>query len=143
MNTFQPIRPGDILPHQAPMLMLSEVLQHDNEQIHCTSQIERNNPLLSKGNFPCTGGLELLAQASGVLFGIKHSESEVRPGAIVQIKSFQVSDTPIPIGSELQIHAQFLGGSAEAALFEGHVLLEECQIFQGSLMIALLPEDKP
>ena len=140
MNTSLP-NPGDLLPHQAPMLMLSAVQQYDDEQIRCISRIEKNNPLLSQGHFPCTGGLELLAQACGVLLGIKHPGLEVRPGAIVQVKSFQVSNAAIPAGSALQIQAFFRGGNAEAALFDGHVSFNTDQIFQGSLMIALLPED--
>jgi hypothetical protein len=59
----------------------------------------------------------------------------------VQVKSFQLTPLDIPVGAELHIHARYQAGTAEAALFEGNVMLGEQRFFTGTLMIALLPED--
>lgn len=130
-----------LLPHRPPMLMLTTMLAQDRDSVHCTSVIDARNPLLTDGLFPVIGGVELLAQAAGTLLGTRVPGNETRPGAIVQVKSFQTEPLDIPVGSELHIHARYQAGTAEAALFEGEVLFGKQRFFTGTLMIALLPED--
>ena len=108
--------------------------------MHCSSVIDAHNPLLHDGLFPATGGVELLAQAAGTLLGARAPDNTTRPGAIVQVKSFQVEPLDIPVGTELHIHARYQAGTTEAALFEGEVFSGEQRFFTGTLMIALLPE---
>jgi predicted hotdog family 3-hydroxylacyl-ACP dehydratase len=122
------------------MLMLTTMLAQDTESVHCTSIIDAHNPLLHDGLFPVTGGVELLAQAAGTLLGALSPDTATRPGAIVQVKFFQVEQVDIPVGAELHIHARYQAGSAEAALFEGEVTYDEQCFFTGTLMIALFQE---
>ena len=128
-----------LLPHRPPMLMLTRMLDQESDSVHCTSVIAATNPLLRDGLFPVTGGVELLAQAAGTLFGSTAPGNATRPGAIVQVKSFQVAPLAIPVGAELHIHARYQAGTAEAALFEGEASFNEQCFFTGTLMIALLP----
>ena len=130
-----------LLPHRQPMLMLTTILAQDTHAVHCTSVITAHNPLLRDGLFPATGGIELLAQAAGTLLGARAPGTAVRPGAIVQIKSFRVEQLDIQAGAELHIHARYQAGTEEAALFEGEVTFGERCFFAGTLMIALLPGD--
>ena len=130
-----------LLPHRPPMLMLTAILEQESDSVHCTSMIDTQNPLLSDGLFPVTGGLELLAQAAGTLLGVRAPDNAARPGAIVQVKSFQAEPLDIPVGAELHIHARYQAGTAEAALFEGEVMFGKQRFFTGTLIIALLPED--
>jgi predicted hotdog family 3-hydroxylacyl-ACP dehydratase len=141
MTTLENINFEQLLPHRPPMLMLTAILEQESDSVHCSSVIEAQNPLLSDGLFPVTGGLELLAQAAGTLLGVRAADNAARPGAIVQVKSFQAEPLDIPVGAELHIHARYQAGTAEAALFEGEVMFGEQRFFTGTLMIALLPED--
>ena len=141
MTTLENINFEQLLPHRPPMLMLTAILEQESDSVHCSSVIEAQNPLLSDGLFPVTGGLELLAQAAGTLLGVRAADNAARPGAIVQVKSFQAEPLDIPVGAELHIHARYQAGIAEAALFEGEVMFGEHRFFTGTLMIALLPED--
>jgi predicted hotdog family 3-hydroxylacyl-ACP dehydratase len=128
-----------LLPHRPPMLMLTAILMQDTGSVHCTSVIDAHNPLLQNGLFPATGGVELLAQAAGILFGACAHGNAARPGAIVQVKSFRVEQARIPVGAELHIHARYQAGTADAALFEGEVNFGEQCVFTGTLMVVLLP----
>jgi len=139
MTTLENINFEQLLPHRPPMLMLTAILEQESDSVHCSSVIEAQNPLLSDGLFPVTGGLELLAQAAGTLLGVRAADNAARPGAIVQVKSFQVEPLDITAGTELHIHARYQAGTADAALFEGEVLSGERRFFTGTLMIALLP----
>ncbi len=124
------------------MRMLSSIVSQNDREIHCTCEIMANNPLLENQCFPVTGGVELLAQASGVLLGLKNAEAEVRPGAVVQIKKFSLWDAQIPVGSILHIYSNFQAGSLEAAMFTGKVFFDEQLFFSGSLMIATFKDEK-
>lgn len=130
----------DRLPHRPPMLMLTEVVQQQADSIHCRGLIAADNPMLDNGQFPATAGVELLAQAAGLLLGERNAGDAGRPGAIVQIKTFQAEPLSIPVGSEPDIHARYQAGNADAALFEGEVMLGDQTLFSATLMIALLPE---
>jgi predicted hotdog family 3-hydroxylacyl-ACP dehydratase len=128
-----------LLPHRPPMLMLTAMLTRESDHVHCTSVIEEHNPLLRDGLFPASGALELLAQAAGILLGTRLPDKAARPGAIVQVKSFQLEPLRIPVGTELHIHARYQAGTVEAAMFDGEVTIKDQPLFAGSLMIALLP----
>ncbi|VAW77150.1 hypothetical protein MNBD_GAMMA13-803 [hydrothermal vent metagenome] len=134
--------PELVLPHQGPMRMISQVLTHNSEHIHCNACIRADNPLLVGACLPAYVGIELLAQASGLLLGARRQDTDTPgPGAIVQIKSFRLQEADIPVGTTLHVRAYFEAGNTEAALFTGEVLLNDQQILEGSLMIALLEEN--
>ena len=71
------------------MLMLTSVIQQAEKSIHCTSVIAPENPLLLNNCFPVAAGLELLAQASGIMLGGQETGEEPRVGVIARIKSLQ------------------------------------------------------
>jgi len=126
------------------MRMITRVVAHDDRHIHCRVCVRTDNPLLVDGRLPVYAGIELLAQASGLLLGARRPETATPDsGAIVQIKSFRLEDTDIQVGTILHVYANFEGGSMEAALFTGEVRLDDEQILEGSLMIALLEEVEP
>lgn len=122
------------------MRMISQVVEYDSVWMHCCARIRADNPLLVDSCFPVYAGIELLAQACGLLFGARRQEADCTPvpGAIVQIKSFQLEGASIPVGTTLQVHGHFEGGSQQAALFSGEVQLDGTRILSGSLMLALL-----
>lgn len=139
MNASESLQ--QLLPHRPPMLMITQVIACDQEQIHCTARIQRENPLLVHGLFPALGGIELVAQAAGLLLATREAtDGEAGPGAIAQIKTFQASEQAVPVGSLLDIQADFSGGNAAVAMFQGQVAMQQDILFIGTLMITLLPE---
>jgi len=129
------------LPHRPPMLMLTSILSQEEDNIHCNCIIRADNPLLRGDLFPVTSGVELLAQAGGILLGTRARDAASQAGAIVQIKSFQVETLRIPVGADIHIHAHYQAGSFDAALFDGEVIYNDQTFFTGTLMIALLPAE--
>jgi predicted hotdog family 3-hydroxylacyl-ACP dehydratase len=141
MNDLEHYEPWQLLPHRAPMLMIGQVLACSAEQVRCTARIEADNPLLVDQLFPAFGGIELLAQASGILLAKREAMmGQVRPGAIAQIKRFSAGEQDIPVGSLLEIEANYSGGNATVGLFSGRVMFDRQPVLTGSLMIAMLPE---
>ena len=146
------------LPHSQPMLLLSEVLSIDEQMLQATSLIEPENPFLENRLFPCAAAIEVVAQAAGVLFTYTQKQTRLKSdaskqqnndnnqhsqsGAVVQLKTFELGDAEIHVGSELKISVNFIGGSDKAILVSGDVCMNEHMIFKGTLMIALF-KDKP
>jgi predicted hotdog family 3-hydroxylacyl-ACP dehydratase len=131
-----------MLPHRVPMLMLSSILQQDKRSIHCSSIIDTQNPLLVDSHFPPIGGLELIAQASGVMLGENKTGQKTSVGVIARIKSLQIYEIAIPAGAELHIHARLMAGNLDAAMVEGHVMFNEFTFCSGTIMLATLPDNK-
>lgn len=127
------------LPHRRPMRMVSEVLDCDAQQIRCRCHIASNNPLLESDSFPVRGGLELLAQSSGLLLGLAQQDREQRVAGIVQVKSFRLHAVHIPVAADCIVQARLLGGGPGAAQFEGEAYYNEQEFFAGTLMLAQLP----
>lgn len=141
MNLSAHPDPRQLLPHRSPMLMIDQVHACDSEWVRCSGRIEPDNPLLQDGLFPSYSAVELLAQACGILLGVRGGViGQPRPGAIAQIKQFKASDRAVPVGSLLEIEANYNGGNASVALFDGQVMLEQQLLLKATLMIALLPE---
>ena len=126
------------LPHRRPMRMVSEVLDYADQQLRCRCRIEADNPLLEDGSFPARGGLELLAQTSGLLLGLTQQDAEQRVAGIVQVKSFRLQAVHVPVSADCIVQARLLAGNLDAAQFEGEAYYNEQEFFAGTLMLAQL-----
>lgn len=127
-----------MLPHRQPMLMVSEVLSYDDEQLIASSLIDISNPLLQAGKFPGYGCLELLAQASGLFLGLRstNKEANAAPGAIVSVRDMEVIQSWLSIDQPMHIETNFLGGSDRAAMFQGKVYQAGEVVMQSTLTVS-------
>jgi len=129
-----------MLPHQKPMLMVSEIVACDDHSLSARACIEKDNPLLEKdGLFPGHAALELLAQASGLFLGL-HVAGEARPGAIVSVRNMQVYTPWLSVNDSLMIETRFLGGSESAAMFQGQVMHHQSVVMEAMLTVSSFPE---
>ena len=128
-----------MLPHQKPMLMVSEIVTHDDQTLTARATIDEDNPLLESGRFPGHGGLELLAQASGLFLGVRFA-GEARPGAIVSVRDMQVHSPWIEANESVTIESRFLGGSESAAMFQGQVIHQQSVVMEAMLTVSSFPE---
>ena len=135
---LQAIDIDQYLPQGRPMRMVSAVLDYDARRIRSRCRIEADNPLLENGLFPVRGGLELLAQTSGLLLGLAQHAAERRVAGIVQVKSFLLEAVDIPVTADCIVQARLLGGGLDAAQFEGEAYYNEQEFFSGTLMLAQL-----
>ena len=126
------------LPQRRPMRMVSEVLEYADQRIRCRCRIEADNPLLEAAVFPVRGGLELLAQSSGLLLGLAQHGDMPRVAGIVQVKSFRLQAVHVPVAADCIVQARLLGGNLDAAQFEGEAYYNEQEFFAGTLMLAQL-----
>ncbi|MBL4759754.1 MAG: hypothetical protein JKY80_02720 [Mariprofundaceae bacterium] len=129
-----------MLPHRKPMLMISEVLSYDDQQLEALSLIEPANPLLQDGGrFPGFATLELLAQASGLFLGL-NMDGSAEPGAIVSVRNMQVFKSSLGIDKPIHVKINFLGGSGSAAMFQGLAYQEGVLVSDATLTVSQFKE---
>ncbi len=135
---------GALLPHKAPMLMLSNIVAQGETDIHCQAYIEEGNPFVQDGMFPGFACLELVAQTCGIFLGMGVSggadSSAPHSGVIASVKGMSIDLQQIYSGMTLDVIAEFLGGNQQAAMFSGKVLLDKNKIFESKVTVAMLDE---
>lgn len=149
------IKCADWLPHALPMRMLEDVVAHTDTTLRSKCTISAGNPFLQGNVFPVVTGVELLAQAAGVLFGLRkvgiHDSAGVlgqkgldlatANGVVVQIKIFEVFRHFIPTGAELEISVEHIGGTDDVVMMEGVLDYGQQTILTVTLMIAMFQEN--
>ena len=129
-----------MLPHRKPMLMISEVLSYDDQQLEALSLIEPANPLLQDdGRFPGFATLELLAQASGLFLGLNLAGS-AEPGAIVSVRHMHIFKSSLGVDKPIHVKVNFLGGSGSAAMFQGLAYQEDVLVSDATLTVSQFKE---
>ncbi|BEE16527.1 thioester dehydrase [Aeromonas enteropelogenes] len=129
--TFPPIE--QLLPHQAPMLLLDRVTAFAAQSISCETRVGERHALLldAQGNLPGWCGIELMAQAIAAWAGLQaHQLREpVRIGMLLGTRKYESQLPTFAAGSLLRIEAHCLLQDAGMASFE-------CRILQGETLCA-------
>lgn len=133
-----------MLPHRRPMLMVGRVLAHDERSLAASANIDPDNPLLLDGRLPGHAGLELIAQASGLLLGLIYegegSDGVVRPGAIVAVRGMQVNVPWLEANAPITIETEMMGGDEAAAMFDGRVTCADEVAMEATITVSTFPE---
>jgi predicted hotdog family 3-hydroxylacyl-ACP dehydratase len=130
-----------LLPHRRPMLMVGQVIEHNECSFVASARIDEDNPLLQDGRLPGYAGLELIAQASGLFLGLTY-EGEAKPGAIVAVRSMQVFIPWLEVSSLITIECEMMGGDEAAAMFQGRVLLDGETAVEATITVSTFPEGR-
>ncbi len=102
-------QPADVLPHAAPMLLLSRVLSWTSDSLVGEVDVSADSPLAEPGlGVPRWVGLEYMAQAAGALDGIRLREAgrTVPPGYLLGTRRLTEVDGYFPSGATLRITVQ-------------------------------------
>ncbi|MCB1925877.1 MAG: hypothetical protein KDJ27_19410 [Gammaproteobacteria bacterium] len=125
---------ADLLPHTAPMLMITELVNYSSDAIHCRCTLAADNPLLQDERLPALAGLELLAQGAGLLLGLNRTEGKPG-GAVAALSRCAITDCAATVGDTIDVHARLLGRSADAAMFEGETRAAERTFFTAAITL--------
>lgn len=124
---------AELLPHQAPMLLLDRLLDYQGARVRCETRIgERHGLLLDeRGNLPAWVGLELIAQTIAAWAGMRaRARGEpVRIGMLLGSRQYQCRVPNFAAGERLVIEAECL-------LEDGGMASFECRILCGDLPCA-------
>lgn len=117
--------PGDYLPHDAPMILLEEVLEVGEESARCRVAVSHQgvlSPFLdAAGNLPGWYALELMAQSIGVWSGWhrqQRGEESIALGMVLGARELTCEAGSFPAGAVLDIHITLLMQDARFGSFE-------------------------
>lgn len=119
------LSPGDYLPHDAPMLLLDEVISVSEETAMCRVAVTRDGalgPFLDpQGNIPGWFALELMAQTVGVWSGWhRHQQGQacITLGMVLGARELVCAAGILPAGLTLDITVTLLMQDARFGSFE-------------------------
>lgn len=119
---------AELLPHQAPMLLLDRLLAYQGARVRCETHVGARHGLLldAQGNLPAWVGLELMAQTIAAWAGMRGRErgEPVRIGMLLGSRQYQSRVPHFMTGERLVIEAECL-------LEDGGMASFECRILRG------------
>jgi predicted hotdog family 3-hydroxylacyl-ACP dehydratase len=110
---------SELLPHQAPMLWLDEVLFRNGDEIHCALTIAQQ-VFVEDDQVEPVVSIEWMAQAVGALVGMwdRSKDLNPRPGYLIAIPEASFEVEAFQLGERLVIEAKRVWGDDELASFE-------------------------
>lgn len=124
---------AELLPHQAPMLLLDRLLDHQGARVRCETRIGVRHGLLldEQGNLPGWAGIELMAQTIGAWAGMRARlrGEPVRIGMLLGSRNYRSQVCAFAASDLLQIEAECL-------LEDGAMASFECRILRGGVPCA-------
>ena len=119
---------AELLPHQAPMLLLDRLLEYQGARVRCETRVGVQHALLldEQGNLPAWVGIELMAQTIAAWAGMRGRERDepVRIGMLLGSRQYQSQVAAFAAGQRLIIEAECL-------LEDGGMASFECRILSG------------
>ncbi|TPG55778.1 3-hydroxy-fatty acyl-ACP dehydratase [Ewingella americana] len=116
--------PAHYLPHNAPMVLLDEVISVGKESAHCSSRVSTTGALApfltAQGALPAWFSLELMAQTIGVWNGWHNAEQGDLPqlGMLLGCRGMRCAQPEFASGAQLDMHIQQILRDSKIASFE-------------------------
>lgn len=130
MSHYQP--PAAWLPHDAPMLLLEEVMCVTDSAAHCRVTVSRDgvlSPFLdAQGNLPGWYALELMAQTVGVWSGWHRQQSgqqHIALGMVLGARELICAAGNFPAGATLDIEVSLLMQDDRFGSFDCTIHIDE------------------
>ena len=119
------LAPSAYLPHDAPMLLLEEVLEVTEETAACRVTVASGGVLTpfldANGDLPGWFALELMAQTIGVWSGWhrqQQGQASITLGMVLGARDLVCATGVLPAGKKLSIHVKLLMQDARFGSFE-------------------------
>lgn len=130
------LTPSDYLPHDAPMLLLDEVIAVTDSTTRCRVSVTHDSVLApfldAQGNLPGWFALELMAQTVGVWSGWhrrQKGQQAITLGMMLGAREFVCAQGFLPAGATLDIDVKLLMQDERFASFD-------CTIYVGEERVA-------
>lgn len=99
-----------LLPHRAPLLLLSEVVDYDDDVATARVHITAQSPFYDSelGGVPAWVGMEYMAQTIGIWAGHQQLSQgkQVQAGFLLGCRRYECSSAVFPVGCTLRIEAR-------------------------------------
>jgi predicted hotdog family 3-hydroxylacyl-ACP dehydratase len=139
-----------LLPHRAPMLLLSEAVDYGEDFAKALVHITPDSPFfdVTLGGVPSWVGMEYMAQTIGIWSGYQQLKKNpvVHAGFLLGSRRYECNSPIFPAGCTLQLSAKLVyhddgGLGAFDCLIEGNQVIEGNKIFASAQIKAFSPEN--
>ena len=122
---------NDLLPHEAPMMLLHKLTQVDKTTATCQAIVKRDCIFLDdQGQLPATVGIEWMAQTIAVHAGYLDLSSgrPISLGYLLGTRQYRCTRSTLHVGEQFNIHVE--------ELFKGNGMASfQCTISQDSEVV--------
>ena len=127
----------DLVPHEAPMVWLDELLEWKPGYARCRAVIHDGSPFVESGALSSVTLLEHMAQAVAAClgYGALKSGQEVRMGMVVACRRFDIERASVPVGSSLTVEATSVREVDAVSQYRCSVTLDEAKIAGAELTL--------
>lgn len=122
---------SDLLPHDAPMVLLDRYISSDDAELIAEVDISGKTMFCAPGKgVAAYVGVEYIAQAVSAFNGLTDWKSggRIRPGFLLGSRKVDLLVDYFPIGSTLTVQVRMSFNDGEMVVFDG-------QIFQDDMMV--------
>ncbi|KEY58547.1 3-hydroxydecanoyl-ACP dehydratase [Serratia sp. DD3] len=130
--------PVNYLPHDAPMLLLAEVVSVSEESAHCRVAVTADSVLApfldGQGNLPGWYALELMAQTIGVWSGWhrqQQGQQSITLGMVLGARELVCTAGSLPAGAVLDIEVKLLMQDQRFGSFDCTICVENHTLATG------------
>lgn len=110
----------DLIAHDHPMILIDDVISHNDEMIETSLTINEDTPFMFDGKVPCYVAVEYMAQSIAAYSGIiaREKGEAVRIGFLLGTRKLELLSDGFLIGEQLNIEAKALYNDGEMASFD-------------------------
>jgi predicted hotdog family 3-hydroxylacyl-ACP dehydratase len=113
-------RVAELLPHRAPMILIDEILGHDETSLTAAVDVSPRSLFLEEGGVPSHVGLEYMAQACGAFAGLMVRErgEPVRIGFVLGTRQYRAHVPFFRCGERLVVTVSVLYQDEQMGAFD-------------------------
>jgi predicted hotdog family 3-hydroxylacyl-ACP dehydratase len=122
---------AELLPHEAPMVLLDEVCDFDGERARCKVAIDAESMFVDQGRMRAAVALEYMAQCVGVCTSLRGRARGEPPGSgyLVGARELRFETSHFDVGEELLVEATLTYDGRELGSFA-------CTVTRGDELVA-------
>ncbi|WP_041524079.1 hypothetical protein [Gilvimarinus agarilyticus] len=127
---------ADLIPHQAPMVLLDSITHWDDGYILCRalSHTREDNPLRDDGKLSIFAGVEYAAQAMAAHASLRNTGKPARRGVIATASKLSSACQWLDEYSEpLLVRVQLLASNANSSLCQFEITCGANELLRGQL----------
>ena len=137
--------PATLLPHGESARVINVILSRSEHGLVCRGSIRRDHPFVVDGRCPAYVGIEVAAQAAGVMAALDSALASPesipadslsrRLGYLVRAREIRFSMVDLPVGNDLTVRVRRRARVPPLAIYEVAVWTPEGQALAGAVSI--------
>jgi predicted hotdog family 3-hydroxylacyl-ACP dehydratase len=131
--------PGELMPHDPPLVLIDRVLDWDGVVGRCEVQVRDDFPLVENGEIPGHFCIELMAQGiacfAGLQARLRGENDRVPVGLVLGGREINFYRAAIPVGAYLMIEIKHVFGDEKLGNFHTKVMMDGDVIADGTINV--------